>query len=94
MGLIVHTKVMNERKLTLQPNPVYDMATLRAQAAQNGLRVITEGGFSIKPFAHFRMMEVLLQLGADVMDGLFVLGSKIPQLASEIWVEAEVDDGA
>jgi hypothetical protein len=39
------------------------------------------------------MMEVLLQLDADVMDGLFVLGNKMPQLASEIWVEAEVDDG-
>jgi len=43
--------------------------------------------------AHSRMMEVLLQLDADVMDGLFVLGNKMPQLASEIWVEAEVDDG-
>ena len=94
IGLIVDTKVMSERNDDLQQNRVHDMAALRARIAQNGLRAIAEGGYYVKPFSHSQMMEVLSQLGADVMERLYELGQKPPQSASEIWGEAEVDDGA
>jgi len=34
------------------------------------------------------------RLGIDAMNGLFERGERVPHLASEIWGEAEMDDGA
>lgn len=94
MGLIPNTKVMSERNHSLPQHRVYAMTRLQAESAKNGLRVIQEGGYLIKPFTHSQMACMSPRLGIDVMNGLLERGERVPHLASEIWGEAEMDDGA
>ena len=88
MGLIVDTRALSTRNLNLLQHRVYDRTSLLADLAETGLRVIAEGGYLIKPFTHTQMEQCVPILGREVMDGLFELGRELPELASEIFVEA------
>ncbi len=94
MGLIATTHALSERNLNLMQPRVYDPGSLEADIANAGLRVLETGGYMLKPFSHSQMEHVHLQLGDEVLDGLFELGKRLPELASEIWVEAMLDSNA
>ena len=88
MGLINHTKEMSTRNTTLMQNRVYDLANLKADIASAGMKIQAQGGFFIKPFTHAQMEQINPIIGTRVLDGLYQLGKEIPELASEIFVEA------
>ncbi|NTW98368.1 MAG: class I SAM-dependent methyltransferase [Geobacteraceae bacterium] len=88
MGLIVNTKAMSDRSISLLQNRVYDMQSLRSDLAAAGLEVIEEGGYLIKPFTHKQMEQTVPVIGDQVLDGLYLLGKELPDQASEIFVEA------
>lgn len=90
MGLISETKTLSERNRTLMQYRVYDEEGLRAQLAAAGLRVVDEGGYLLKPWSHEQMEKVWSELGAGVLDGLYLLGRDMPGLASEIWSESRL----
>lgn len=88
MGLISSTKEPSERNNSLLQHKVYDMGSLREDLQSVELAVIRSGGYLIKPFTHRQMEGIASALGEQVLDGLFELGKKIPDLASEIYIEA------
>jgi hypothetical protein len=88
MGLISNTKAISERNASLMQHRVYDMQSLKANLAVAGLSVIEEGGYLVKPFTHGQMEKIVPVIGGQVLDGLFRLGREMPELASEIFVEA------
>lgn len=88
MGLIADTKAMSERNIALMQPRVYDRLSLRRDLEQAGMRVTEEGGYLVKPFTHAQMEQCVPILGWGVMDGLDSLGRELPELASEIFVEA------
>lgn len=88
MGLISNTKKLSERNSNLAQPRVYDMPSLKADLTKAGLAVIDEGGYLVKPFTHGQMEKIVPVIGDQVLDGLFQLGREIPELASEIFVEA------
>lgn len=94
MGLIANTQTLSERNLNLMQARVYDLAALKLELASAGLRILSDGGYFIKPFTHEQMQRIQPELGNEVMHGLFELGKHFPALASEIWVEAMVDTDA
>jgi SAM-dependent methyltransferase len=88
MGLITDTKTLSERNVSHAQPRVYDISTLKADLIEAGLSVIDEGGYLIKPFTHGQMEKIAPVIGSSVLDGLFQLGKELPDLASEIYVEA------
>lgn len=88
MGIIVDTKAMSDRNTSLLQHRVYDIQSLKADLASAGLNAIEEGGYLVKPFTHGQMEKIVPVIGDQVLDGLFQLGREIPELASEIFVEA------
>ena len=88
MGLISNTKAISQRNATLSQPRVYDMHILKADVQEIGLSVVEEGGYLVKPFTHGQMEKVVPVIGEQILDGLFQLGKEIPELASEIFVEA------
>lgn len=88
MKLIPDTKALSERNISLAQPRVYDMPMLKADLAEAGLSVFCEGGYLIKPFSHKQMENINSAIDASVIDGLFQLGKTMPDLASEIFVEA------
>ncbi len=89
MGLIKDEHDMSGRNQLLQQHRVYDPASLRADVEAAGLTVIDAGGYFLKPFTHAQMEEVTRCLGADILPGLWQMGREFPELASEIYVNAQ-----
>jgi len=90
MGLIDDLKAISPRNASLQQARVYDLPDLVAQLERHGLSITATGGHLVKPFTHHQMEPLVQALGRDVMDGLYALGKRLPDLASEIFVEARI----
>ncbi len=90
MNLIDDVKAMSPRNVSLQQPRVYDLPDLIAQLERNGLSITATGGHFVKPFTHQQMDSLASELGRKVMDGLYELGKRLPNLASEIFVEARI----
>lgn len=88
MGLIKDEHEMSGRNHLLQQHRVYDSARLRADVEAAGLVVTDTGGYFLKPFTHAQMEDVTRLLGSSVLDGLWQMGRELPELASEIYVNA------
>ena len=88
MGLISNTKTMSDRNINLLQHRVYDMQSFKADLLASGLVVIDEGGYLIKPFTHGQMEKIFPEIDESILDGLFQLGKEMPELASEMFVEA------
>ncbi len=90
MNLIDDVKAISPRNASLQQPRVYDLPDLTAQLERNGLSITATGGHFVKPFTHQQMEPLVAELGRNVMDGLYELGKRLPDLASEIYVEARI----
>jgi len=90
MGLIAELESLSARNVELQQHRVYSLATLQRDLRAAGLRPLGDGGILMKPFTHAQMSTVVDALGSDILAGLAVLGRELPELSSEIFVNATV----
>lgn len=90
LGLIGNVKELSARNTKLMQFKVYDSNSLRYDIEAAGLAPIEKGGYFIKPFTHEQMELVAAQIGEAVLDGLYSLGKELPDLASEIYIEARI----
>ncbi len=88
MGLIPTLDTMSESNILMQQRCVYDIESLTSDLHDAGFTIIGQGGFFIKPFTQLQMQSIVPLLGNDVLDGLFEMGKNLPELASEIYVNA------
>jgi hypothetical protein len=88
MGLINDIKSPSTRNTELLQHRVYDVSSLRKEIEAIGLVMVGNGGYLVKPFTHAQMESISPYIGEDVFDGLFHLGKSLPDLASEIFIEA------
>jgi SAM-dependent methyltransferase len=88
MGLIAHEKVPSERNRRLGQPHVFALADLVALVERAGFAVVASGGNFLKPFTHAQMESLRPLLAPALLDGLAQLGRELPELASEIHVEA------
>lgn len=90
MGLISDLRDLSERNKALQQLRVFEADTLAEQFRGLGLIVEHTGGYFVKPFTHTQMASLTESVSRDVLDGLYRLGVEMPELASEIFVEARL----
>jgi len=88
MGIISHEAELGKRNRSLQQTAVYDARQLAEAMVKAGLRITCEGGFMLKPFPHAMMEQIRPYLGEQVLDGLYGLGKRRPELSAEIFIEA------
>ena len=88
MGLIGDVKELSGRNVKFMHYHVHDQKTLRDEIEAAGLVPCHEGGYFIKPFTHTQMEGVATHVGDKVLDGLYTMGKELPDLASEIYIEA------
>ena len=93
MGLIESVfEVSETQQMMQQQQRPFDMLSLTKLVETNGFKVSETGGYFVKPFTHAQM-EFVREMGvlnADMLEGLFHLGTQIPALASEIWLECRL----
>ena len=87
MGLIQSEKDLGERNILLQQARIFSIEELTAILKEQGFEIIETGGYFIKPFTHSQM-DNLPFMTPELLDGLFQLGRKLPEIASEIYVNA------
>ncbi len=90
MGLIGDEKELTERNKSLTQFRVFDRESLKEAVETAGFAIEDQGGYFVKPFTHAQMQMIRPMLTADVLDGLWGLGQELPELASEIYVNARV----
>lgn len=92
MGRIQHVYVQSEQqKMMQQSNVVYDIESLTKICEKNGLKVINEGSYFVKPFTH-RQMQQCLDNGVfdiNLLKGLDKIIKYMPEYGSEIFVECK-----
>lgn len=90
MGLIADEKQLTERNQALAQFRVFDRQSLRQAIEAAGFSIEDQGGYFLKPFTHAQMQAIRPILTTEILDGLWKLGQEIPELASEIYVNARV----
>ena len=79
---------LSDRNLTLLQRRVFDRQSLTDLCTRCSFEVVDSGGLFIKPFTNEQMTKCAPHLPSDIMKGLWKLGRDLPDLASEIYVEA------
>lgn len=93
MKIIHSTEDLSARNTALQQHRVYNMNSLTEDINQSGLKVIDEGGIFIKPFTNNQMSTIKEAiLSEDILDGLYFLGKELPEISSEIYVNAIIEN--
>jgi SAM-dependent methyltransferase len=91
MGLIPSVGHRSDTQLLMQQRETpYDTLSLKTQMTDCGFDVVDEGSFFVKPFTHDQMQK-LIDAGyitPKMLDGLDKLVEFLPELGSEIWVNA------
>jgi 2-polyprenyl-3-methyl-5-hydroxy-6-metoxy-1,4-benzoquinol methylase len=94
MGLIADTGVQSEAQRTMQQRAmIYDMDSLQVELNNGGFTVTEHGSIFIKPFTHGQMQRLIDDgfMTPDMLDGFDKLANVLPELGSEIWVNARRD---
>jgi SAM-dependent methyltransferase len=96
MGLIPHPATESDtQRLMQQRREVYDAAGLEQEVTTAGFTVRHRGSLFVKPFTHGQMQELVDSgfLTPQLLDGLDALAGLLPDLGSELWVDAEPAHG-
>lgn len=89
-GLIADESALSPRNVALEQPRVFDHERLHGMVAEAGFSVRASGGYLLKPFTHAQMEQCAF-LDEQLIAGLYLLGEELPELASEIWVDARPD---
>jgi ubiquinone/menaquinone biosynthesis C-methylase UbiE len=93
MGLISSTNVQSDMQRLMQQREIpYDAHNLSVELSSSGFNVIEQGSLFVKPFTHSQM-QTLIESGfmtRAMLDGFDKLVYSLPDLGSEIWVNAKV----
>jgi SAM-dependent methyltransferase len=94
MGLIPDPATESEVQRTMQQRTVYDAAGLEQELTRAGFVVRDRGSIFVKPFTHAQMQRLVDEgsLTTEMLDGLDRLAEMLPDLGSELWVDAEPMD--
>ncbi len=91
MGLVPTAAARSEAQRLLQQRQAYSADELAQELAAAGFRVRERGSILVKPFTHAQMQRLVDDgfLTPQLLDGLDRLTEALPELGSEIWVDAE-----
>ena len=91
-GMLSDVFGRSEGNVRLRQHTNFDMRKLKTMVEENGMTVVEEGSYFVKPFSHWQMQEMMERQIIDdsVLDGLYKLAEYMPQFGSEIYVNCRV----
>jgi 2-polyprenyl-3-methyl-5-hydroxy-6-metoxy-1,4-benzoquinol methylase len=92
MGLIDRPEAHSQTQTTMQQRGIYDLQSLEVELTAAGFAVREHGSLFVKPFTHGQMQQLVDQqfMTPAMLDGLGRLADTLPDLGSEIWVNASL----
>lgn len=93
MGLVRDEHEMSARNRLLDQHHVLGIDDLVPLVSAAGFRPARSGGYFLKPFTHDQMASLEF-LTEEMLEGLWILGTELPEMAAEIYVDARAAGGA
>jgi ubiquinone/menaquinone biosynthesis C-methylase UbiE len=92
MGLIKSQFEKSENNIEFQQNTVFDIKLLKDTFINAGFEVIDEGSYSVKPFTHLQMQNLIDggYIDLDILWGLYKMEKYMPGLGSEIYINVKI----
>jgi 2-polyprenyl-3-methyl-5-hydroxy-6-metoxy-1,4-benzoquinol methylase len=92
MGLIDRPEAHSDTQSTMQQRGIYDLESLEAELYSAGFVVRERGSLFVKPFTHGQMQQLVDQkfMTQTMLNGLSRLAQTLPELGSEIWINANL----
>jgi SAM-dependent methyltransferase len=90
MGLIARPTELSDMQLKLQQHSTFTFDSLKILLNRHGFECVEEGSYFVKPFTH-QQMQYLIDIGFltdQILDGFWDIAKHLPQLGSEIFVNA------
>jgi len=90
-GFIKNEHDKSQNNILLQQHTNFDMDILKSMVQDSGLKIINSGSYFIKPFTHSQMKQLMDIdiLTNEMLDGLYAMQKYMPNLGSEIFIEAK-----
>ena len=90
MGLIPDPATESDVQRQMQQRTVYDAAELERELLRAGFAVRDRGSLFVKPFTHAQMQRLVDEqfMTPQMLEGLDRLADALPDLGSELWVDA------
>lgn len=85
MGSLESEVSLNSHDIKVGHQRVYTVDLLKDHVSNAGLKVVDNDGVILKPFSNSQMNALIAAYGYGVIDGLFAVGSRLPELAAEIY---------
>jgi SAM-dependent methyltransferase len=91
MGLIPDQAAESDVQRQMQQRAVYDAEGLEQELTRAGFAVRERGSIFVKPFTHGQMQRLVDDgfMTSQMLEGLDRLAQALPDLGSELWVDAE-----
>lgn len=91
-GILSDVFDRSEGNIRFQQHTNYDIQKLKTMVEENGMTVVEEGSYFVKPFSHRQMQDMMEKqiIDESVLDGLYKLAELMPQFGSEIYVNCRV----
>lgn len=92
MGLIKSQFEKSENNIEFQQNTVFDIRLLKDTFINAGFEVVDEGSYSVKPFTHLQMQNLIDRgyIDLDILEGLYKMEKYMPGLGSEIYINVKI----
>lgn len=92
MGIISDVFEASDANKEYQQNTNFDIKRLRTMIENNGLKVVEDGSYFVKPFSHHQMGVMMQQqiIDENVLDGLYHITKYMPQFGSEIYANCRI----
>ena len=92
MGLIKSQFEKSENNIEFQQNIIFDIHKLKYIFQNAGFEVIEEGSYSIKPFTHLQMQNLIDKeyIDFNILEGLYNMEKYMPGLGSEIFINVKI----
>lgn len=89
MGMIRRLDEPSVRNRKLMQYHVFDKESLHRIVKKCHLKIVDEGGHFLKPFSHSQMAKMKSVLTPQMLEGLWILGQRLPEIATEIYVNVK-----
>lgn len=90
MGMLKHETSLNSHDVKVGHQRVYTPELLKEHAISAGFRVIHQDGIILKTLSNLQINVLMDTYGKELIDGLFAVGRRLPELSAEIYFCCQV----
>jgi len=90
MGMLKHETSLNSHDVKVGHQRVYTPELLKEHVISAGFKVVHQDGIILKALSNLQINVLMDTYGKELIDGLFAVGRRLPELSAEIYFCCQV----